>query len=390
VYSRLDIILNAETPSSWMNFGFWNEGVTNYAQAASALARTVGEASGLTENDCVLDLGFGCGDQLSVWLGLGADSIVGCTPELAQYEQARSRVSNMGSLSRCRLEMCAAGDILTQLCIQLDRNEDASDQPSRFESARPSAVSTVGPGAVGPPSEGSAVSDEWCQVSAASSSKSSWNEVNADERSSTSNGDSSSCSEGDHEADDNADDVDIQSPVASHRHICRYGPPFDRVVAVDSAYHWNFQQQCFRDCFRVLRPGGVFAFTDFVVPDDKPRPQSVLQCVKIAVCRGLLALTWSAMGIHSLPMKRHRSMLEGAGFSIKTYDCVSNQVLGGFARHVNRWASSELAKSFSLFNSLKVRLTAALLKWAFDLRLLQYVLVAAERPNRMQEYSAHV
>lgn len=54
---------------SWGNLGYWVSGETDYSDACQALATKLGEAVGLDEKSIVFDAGFGCGDQLCLWLG---------------------------------------------------------------------------------------------------------------------------------------------------------------------------------------------------------------------------------------------------------------------------------------------------------------------------------
>ena len=52
---------------SWGNLGYWKT-ATDYSEACRALALLLGEQAGLDRNSSVFDAGFGCGDQLLLWL----------------------------------------------------------------------------------------------------------------------------------------------------------------------------------------------------------------------------------------------------------------------------------------------------------------------------------
>lgn len=61
-----ELALNREG-QSWGNLGYWkNE--TEYSDACQALAILLGEQARLDRHSVVFDAGFGCGDQLLLWL----------------------------------------------------------------------------------------------------------------------------------------------------------------------------------------------------------------------------------------------------------------------------------------------------------------------------------
>lgn len=61
-----EIALNSEG-QSWGNLGYWKE-ETEYSAACAALARLLGDAAQLNSQSVIMDAGFGCGDQLLIWL----------------------------------------------------------------------------------------------------------------------------------------------------------------------------------------------------------------------------------------------------------------------------------------------------------------------------------
>ena len=60
-------ILNLSINTSWINLGHWSKGNISYIDACRALAKKLGECAALGENDRVLDVGFGFGDQIKFW-----------------------------------------------------------------------------------------------------------------------------------------------------------------------------------------------------------------------------------------------------------------------------------------------------------------------------------
>lgn len=62
-----DIRLNREQAGShWGNFGYWQT-ATKFPEACKALAELHGDMLELSDKDRLLDLGFGCGDQIKLW-----------------------------------------------------------------------------------------------------------------------------------------------------------------------------------------------------------------------------------------------------------------------------------------------------------------------------------
>lgn len=53
--------------STYMNYGYWEDGCTSFDTAAEALALRLGQAAGIAAGDSVLDVGFGYGDQDRLW-----------------------------------------------------------------------------------------------------------------------------------------------------------------------------------------------------------------------------------------------------------------------------------------------------------------------------------
>lgn len=61
-----ELTLNREG-QSWGNLGYWKS-ETDYSDACRALALLLGEQAGLERQSVIFDAGFGCGDQLLLWL----------------------------------------------------------------------------------------------------------------------------------------------------------------------------------------------------------------------------------------------------------------------------------------------------------------------------------
>jgi microcystin synthetase protein McyJ len=87
----------------WLNLGYWKDAHT-YPEAASAMARLLGDALQLTAEDRQLDVGFGFAEQDFLWLAeYGVSHITGLNITPMQVERARERAAERGLSDRLEL-----------------------------------------------------------------------------------------------------------------------------------------------------------------------------------------------------------------------------------------------------------------------------------------------
>ncbi|MEM7158180.1 MAG: methyltransferase domain-containing protein [Myxococcota bacterium] len=80
--------------SLYLNFGWWEDGQTNYDTACEALAIELGEAAGMKSGERLLDTGCGFGDQDLLWLErFGLEHITAVNISERQVRRARERVA---------------------------------------------------------------------------------------------------------------------------------------------------------------------------------------------------------------------------------------------------------------------------------------------------------
>ena len=95
----------------WLNLGYWKSAET-YVDAASAMARLLGEAVGLHGGDKLLDVGFGFAEQDFLWLTeFDVAHITGINITPMQVERASERASERGLSDRLELRVGSATDI---------------------------------------------------------------------------------------------------------------------------------------------------------------------------------------------------------------------------------------------------------------------------------------
>lgn len=100
-FDSQDVLLNIKQEHTWGNFGYW-ENTQDYPAACEQLATKLGEAVSLTASDRVLDLGFGCGDQLQLWHErFGVEQIEGWNVSEFQCAIARQKALPKGVTLHC-------------------------------------------------------------------------------------------------------------------------------------------------------------------------------------------------------------------------------------------------------------------------------------------------
>ena len=90
-----EVALNSEG-QAWGNLGYWKD-ATEYSAACAALAQLLGDAVHLGSRSSVMDAGFGCGDQLLMWLNrYQVAGVRGVNHSRSQTAMARRRLAEAG------------------------------------------------------------------------------------------------------------------------------------------------------------------------------------------------------------------------------------------------------------------------------------------------------
>ena len=90
-----ELALNREG-QSWGNLGYW-QSATDYSGACRALALLLGEQAGLDHGSVAFDAGFGCGDQLLLWLEhFRVSRIFGVNLSRSQTARAKNLLASNG------------------------------------------------------------------------------------------------------------------------------------------------------------------------------------------------------------------------------------------------------------------------------------------------------
>jgi microcystin synthetase protein McyJ len=95
----------------WLNLGYWAS-ASSYPEAASAMARELGQAAAFSGSDAVLDVGFGFAEQDFYWLQqFGLPRITGLNITPMQVERARERAEARGLADRLDLRVGSATEL---------------------------------------------------------------------------------------------------------------------------------------------------------------------------------------------------------------------------------------------------------------------------------------
>ncbi|EPG74220.1 methyltransferase domain protein [Leptospira fainei serovar Hurstbridge str. BUT 6] len=100
------LYLNGSGGTSWANLGYWKD-TLDYPTACSDLAILTGQTAKLSSSDRLLDLGFGCGDQLLVWnrkFGVLPEQITAINSSAEQFQFAQRMLESRNLVLDIRLE----------------------------------------------------------------------------------------------------------------------------------------------------------------------------------------------------------------------------------------------------------------------------------------------
>jgi microcystin synthetase protein McyJ len=145
---------------------------------------------------------------------------------------------------------------------------------------------------------------------------------------------------------------------------------FDRVIALQSAMHFNTRSDFFREAYRVLEPNGSLVMADMILKSGK-RPRFSLWA---AFTRRRVG--WSSKNVYDAA--EYERLLREAGFDSVEIEDISDNVFPGMREYITRRYRGEPSGRIRINASTADRVSGVGL-WRFHYGVDSYVIVRATK-----------
>jgi len=151
---------------------------------------------------------------------------------------------------------------------------------------------------------------------------------------------------------------------------------FSHVMSIEGPEHFNTRERFFDEAYRVLKPGGVMALSDYTL--GRPLRSSLDRAVIGLTCR-----VWKVPRVNVWTTAEYRERLAAHGFGRVEVREVGALVIPGYYREQRRKeVRTELARIRGFVGGRLGQAIDHILIWAYRRRLVEYILVRAEK-NRI-------
>jgi ubiquinone/menaquinone biosynthesis C-methylase UbiE len=147
---------------------------------------------------------------------------------------------------------------------------------------------------------------------------------------------------------------------------------FDKVLALETAFHFTTRDHFFREAYRALRPGGRLALADII-------PRQAAQSIRQRTAEHFACAFWQIPASNMVSADRYRDQLATAGFKNIGFRSIADKVYKPFVRYARK----------RLRNAEVIKRMNPLVRWIWQASVrdenawdsLDYVIVTAEKPH---------
>lgn len=148
---------------------------------------------------------------------------------------------------------------------------------------------------------------------------------------------------------------------------------FTHILCVEGIVHFDTREKFFKECHRVLKPGGRVVFADYVA---KKEPSNTLETFILR----LVTKVWNIPFENADTPDRYKAKLEKNGFKDVVVHCIGEKVIPGYCEEQNREECiQELVRIRGWFAGRIGHVIDHILEWAYVKGLIEYVLVEANK-----------